>query len=364
MARGRPQGEPLVVKHDVGRIWPRGFTRDGVLYAQVSAGFAEVLVTNLEGGEGARPQVITPRQAVSNFYPVWSRDGRYLAYASERRADLTREVWVYDTTSRQELRVPIVEKIGRPFDWSPDANEILVAGANDQRALVIDRVSGRTRLVGEGILRAAWGPAGIVALRRGEVVVYDAASLAVTRRFDFAGAAPGSFDPSRDGRSVLSMSGQGRMRLQDVAGRTAHEWHDGGILWLVAHQRAPHTASTAYLTQRKGVGGEVRTLMIWPGAGDPREVLRVPASERLSLVGWTPDAQHLLVIRGALSASGRATPALRIWRVPVTGGTALPTEVSAEALRDVSLHPDGRRVAFNAGFKRGEFWALENLVTR
>jgi hypothetical protein len=31
-------------------------------------------------------------------------------------------------------------------------------------------------------------------------------------------------------------------------------------------------------------------------------------------------------------------------------------------LRDVSIHPDGRRSAFNAGMKRVEHWVVEHWV--
>jgi hypothetical protein len=35
-----------------------------------------------------------------------------------------------------------------------------------------------------------------------------------------------------------------------------------------------------------------------------------------------------------------------------------------DALRDLSLHPDGRQVAFNVGFTRYESWVMENLLGR
>jgi hypothetical protein len=40
------------------------------------------------------------------------------------------------------------------------------------------------------------------------------------------------------------------------------------------------------------------------------------------------------------------------------------TGLTIEGLRDVSIHPDGRRIAFNAGFKRGEQWVMENLLPK
>jgi hypothetical protein len=35
-----------------------------------------------------------------------------------------------------------------------------------------------------------------------------------------------------------------------------------------------------------------------------------------------------------------------------------------EGLRDTSLHPDGRQIAFNAGWKDYESWVLEGVLGR
>jgi hypothetical protein len=51
--------------------------------------------------------------------------------------------------------------------------------------------------------------------------------------------------------------------------------------------------------------------LIYWGGGEPRELLRVSGPDQFILTGWMPDG-----------------------------------------LRDVSTHPDGRRIAFNAGWKR------------
>lgn len=43
MENGRPQAEPRIVKDDVGRVWPRGFTRDGALHYHLWTGFYRML---------------------------------------------------------------------------------------------------------------------------------------------------------------------------------------------------------------------------------------------------------------------------------------------------------------------------------
>ena len=93
-------------------------------------GFGELYLTTLgEGRSGL--QLLSPRLALSNLYPRWSPDGRWLAYVSERGLGVRRELWLYDTESRSELRVPTAEKIGTALGWSADAAQILMSGANN-----------------------------------------------------------------------------------------------------------------------------------------------------------------------------------------------------------------------------------------
>jgi hypothetical protein len=54
-----------------------------------------------------------------------------------------------------------------------------------------------------------------------------------------------------------------------------------------------------------------------------------------------------------------------LWRVSATGGEAENLGVAMEGLLPygLSVHPDGRRIAFTAGTPvRWEVWALENLL--
>ena len=81
---GRPQGPPRFLKDDVGRAWLHGFSAAGALHYQLYAGFAEVYVASIEGRRRRAQSRLSPRRAVSNFYPEVVDGGRFVAYASER----------------------------------------------------------------------------------------------------------------------------------------------------------------------------------------------------------------------------------------------------------------------------------------
>jgi hypothetical protein len=130
------------------------------------------------------------------------------------------------------------------------------------------------------------------------------------------------------------------------------------------HFVAPHTPCVAYLASRKGVSGEERSLMYWGGAGDARELLKVGDQERFTLVGWLPDGRTLLVGRSENLSNRLPDEPLPVtlWLVPVSGGNPVSTGLTMDGLRDVSIHPDGRRIAFDAGWRRFEQWVMEHFL--
>ena len=128
-----------------------------------------------------------------------------------------------------------------------------------------------------------------------------------------------------------------------------------GVTFMGRHVMAPHTSAVAYLADRNDLMGQVRTLMVWGGAGEPRELLRVREPEQISLVGWTADGLNLLAIRWPAIPRRPSSATRTLWRVPMTGGALVSTGLAMEALRDISIHPDGRQIAFNARFKKSEY---------
>jgi len=366
MTNGRVNGEPRLVKEDIGRVWPRGFTQDGALHYELRTGFAEVYLAAIDGRTPTAPEAMSPRQALSNFYPVWSPDGRYIVYTSERRADGTRELWVYDTETRRETRIPADQRVGRPLGWSSDGRRILATGQNDGSLFLVDRTTGGTQLLGKSSRRAHWVPEGIVFADQKVVVLQDPSSGRRLRSFDFSDAGITGFDIGLDGRTAMALWKNGRVSVREVVSGATHEWHDAALARLGWHAMAPHRPAVAYTGFGKDAIGDWVSLKVSSGAGDPRELIRVRGSERMVLAGWTPDGLHVLVTRWIQSPPDSPAPTrpATLWRVPVGGGAPISTGINMEALRDVSINPDGRRIAFNSGFKNSEKWVLENLLTK
>ncbi|MCH8244168.1 MAG: hypothetical protein IH897_16390, partial [Planctomycetes bacterium] len=99
--------------------------------------------------------------------------------------------------------------------------------------------------------------------------------------------------------------------------------------------------------------------------GEPREILRVKEPEYIyggfwrEGLAWTPDGRYLLFGKARGDAEGQT---VELWRVPVEGGEPQRLGVAMDNVRDVRVHPDGRRISFTAGKRGAEVWKMENFL--
>jgi dipeptidyl aminopeptidase/acylaminoacyl peptidase len=98
------------------RDWARSGVRDaftGTDIAIVDSRTGEM--RRLTGGKG------------DNFMPVWSPNGKYLAFLSDRDGDRQARLWIWDSASNglRKLSDLRVRQFG-PFEWTPDSENILV----------------------------------------------------------------------------------------------------------------------------------------------------------------------------------------------------------------------------------------------
>jgi Tol biopolymer transport system component len=138
VADGRPAGPARLVKPDVWRIAPLGFARNGSFYYGVPMDMTDVYVAGFDPETGRlleQPTRISQSFLGSNFYPVWSPDGRYLAYLSQRDplGRTGTDVIVIrsmDTGEQREL-TPGIGPSHWPH-WSPDGRFILLESRDDE----------------------------------------------------------------------------------------------------------------------------------------------------------------------------------------------------------------------------------------
>jgi Tol biopolymer transport system component len=79
---------------------------------------------------------------------------------------------------------------------------------------------------------------------------------------------------------------------------------------------------------------------------------------RATPIAWAPDGRSVLCARQPSPSDSKT----EMWLIPVQGGEPRKLDLAEDNMRDLSVHPDGRHIAFTAGRDRSEVCVMENLL--
>jgi TolB protein len=96
--------------------------------------------------DGSQPRQLT-RGGTTESAPVWSTDGRWLAYTSESAGGRT-SIWKMRSDGSRKTRLAVGRTLGTPA-WSPDGRRIAFAAAN-WRIWVMNASGGEKRQLTHG----------------------------------------------------------------------------------------------------------------------------------------------------------------------------------------------------------------------
>jgi len=347
---GKPKGLPELVKSDAGEVEPLGFTRSGSFYFGIESGGMDAYVASLDPTSSrlaAAPVRITSRLIGQNQHPLFSPDGKSLAYFSNRTADQ----WVLclrslETGDDREFSVPPdLQRLRNPR-WAASGEAILVSGVDKQLLhLGFYRIDPRT---GEtaGILssnpevetwRGHWTPdrKSMFLARAGDVAA-DKNSIVVVREMATGREREIYRPPSGADITNLALSPDG----QELA-LTIRSWNGNGFSDKLA---------------------------VMPAQGEgAHELLSLNGHESVRRDGlvWTPDGRYLLFAK-AIETSPHAFR-LELWRVSPRDQESSKVGVLGADLAfgdgssGLCIHPDGKTIAFHAGQRKPEVWLIENF---
>jgi Tol biopolymer transport system component len=337
VADGKPQGTPELVKPDLGRaLTPMGFTRDGSYYYGVRTEMNDVYIAELDLATGkltSAPSPATQRFVGSNERPDWSPDGQQLLYLSRRAPGAwgARALCVRSTESG-EVR-ELVSKLNRVsyVRWSPDGRSLL---ANAQH------------------------PTGEFGRFRIDVQTGDFERIVVST-FGWPAAWSG------DGKAIFyhqldSATNRSTIVVRDLETGQEKELHS------LPKDSSNYAGGLAVSRDGRQLAFQVsesgsRIIKVMPAAGgEARDLLREVRLPISAPIAWAPDGLSLLF--GTQTSPGGLKTEL--WLISVQGGEPRKLELTAENMRDLSVHPDGRHVAFTAGQRRSEVWVMENFLPK
>lgn len=346
VSAGIPQGAPFIVKPDMGRMVPKAFTRNGAFFY----GFAtyenagDVYMATIDTTTGklqTGPFRAIERYVGSNTSADWSPDGRQMAYLSRRgQMPVGPGSWVLvvrqlDTGSEREI-TPRLRQVVNPrrgqLRWFPDGQSILVTGVDLKGRVGLYRVKiedGETALV-------------VPKPKRGNLVWPQISS---------------------DGKAIFFVhSYQEKTKYTTtVVRRDLASGEEQEICSSDLFAVSPDGSQVAYTwvdPKTKSNGISIAPLQ----GGQPRDLIRLQEPAHVDWktgLTWTPDGQFLLFCKNENSATEFA----ELWQVSAQGGKPRSLGISADVLRYVSVHPDGKQISYTFGSAaRSEVWMMENVL--
>jgi Tol biopolymer transport system component len=331
---GRAEGSPLLLRKDLGMVFPIGFSPDGSFYFAPDVGVRDVVLVdwNVESQKAASaPALATEHFSGSTRLPAWSPDGRKLAYLVDhgflRPAEA--RLRIHDMETGAERTLVDVNGSVYSLSWSPDGTSVAMTVTRAQSASVcrvLDVTSGKlirqfaSPRMGYGVYNFVWSP-------EGDVVYYVAMALG--------------------GRTTLL-----RHDLRTGDEVTLYTGGAGVPIDIAVSPDGRHVA----------VAHAKRVVLIAATGGEPHELVSEAVGRRAAdTLAWSPDGKYVYFGRQLQELQG----AIRLYRVVVAGGA--PEDLNLEIGEELRFRPDGRRLAFTRlegelRKLRGEIWVMENFL--
>jgi Tol biopolymer transport system component len=334
MKQDKPISEPFIVKSGLGRLTPLGFDRDGRFFYSSLVGGSDIYTAeaNLAIGQISGFRKISDPYEGSNLGCEFSPDGHYLGYmasspatASPADADLIC-IHSLDNGSFREYRTDLQILTFQRLRWSTD-NQAIVFRAKDPKE------KGQTYLYK-------------LFVKSGEIQKSTEAGVAF---------------PSSNGRYIYRTQYDSANKLHKLIRRdtgTGTEMEifrglypprnmtlspdDRSMAFLAFNMEGEKSKSSLNLAT---IDGKLRTLLAEDGEG-------------FGDIGWAADNSAVFLTK---RSSDSDEYDLRL--VPLDGTGPKRIDIKMKALRSVTAHPDGKRIAFAAGSRFGsEIWTVENFL--
>ena len=339
VADGKPLGEPVLVRKDIGQISPMGFSSRGAFYYGLGVSVVDIFEASLDLAMAtvvSPPKKVTQRVAGTSRSAGWSPDGKFLAYVSERQAGTASQssyvLCIRSGQTGEEREVPLPIDAFWRMHWSADGRAVFAA-VSDKKNQGLFRIDIQTGAKTQ-LARSGWT----------DSLIKD---LAV----------------SPDGKSVYYANFQWIKKLVTIV---RHDLETGQETEVYRKAAPPELSRMTFSPDGKylsfstadRIATRTHVIRIIPTAGGDARDLLFGVLETFTGHAWAPDGKTILFVKAPANAR---EPKRELWQVPSSGGEATRIDIGM-ALRNVQLHPDGRRIVFTAGTSAQEVWVMENFL--
>jgi len=343
---GKPQGDPQLVKRDIGLIGSLGFSQDGSFYygteGAMYAGY-DIYSAKLDPETGSiieQPKKDPLPYEGHNIYPDWSPDGKNLVYISRRGPGRRQPILcLYSVESGRVREFDLKEKFihfSYPR-WCPDGRFILLLAEDFQSGKGIYKIDAQT------------GEANLL-IRKKEKESSDALWWPVM---------------SLDGKLLFYIHENMSDKYYPLVVRDLETGKEEELLRNLPYDRntiaiSPDGQRLALLLREEEKLRVLKVMSI--KGGEPLELHRFEQGWRDFIdIDWSPDGRYIYFSKQKPSSEGGKW---ELWRVPAKGGKAenLGSTMMPYFIY-LSVHPDGEWITFaSVHSMRPEIWVMENFL--
>lgn len=335
---GKPQGDPKLIRREIGLINPMGISRKDSFYYSTPGFKNDIFYASIDPTTG---KIIDPAKKYPLSYeghnkcPDLSPDGKYFVYVSDRGQ---RALSIYSIESGDERELMLKGKF-RGFGysrWTPDGHSILLYGDDIERGegfYLVDIKTGNTSLIIPKDEEApAWSPA---VTPDGKAVYYVKET---SKEF---------FQIMK--RDIKTGEEQELCRIPSYDNNTLALSPDGKRLALMMRENEM-----------------TRGLKVLPVAGgEPIELCRFEKDHQVKYIDitWSPDGRYIYFSKQKPKGNG----IWELWRIPSEGGEAQNFKLAMHRFMQLNIHPDGKRITFASMTmheKVGAVWVMENFLPK
>ena len=267
------------------------------------------------------------RAARGNSYPVWSPDGKTLAFMRPRE-NMPAMIVLRDTATQEEREfAPAFAALN--LTWHPDNRRLLLTGSSADGMVMLDVLSG-------GLSK----------------VVIPAGEMPPLARIGYAAFSP-------DGKEIYYGARSGDayalVAFNPVSGQSRKV--SGPSTKLMYRVNCFSPDGKWFLFYEGTLDTNHKSLMIRPAAGgEARELIR-GKNIWLGQAVFSPDSRDVIV-GGTFTHLGDLKPGF--WRISVDGGKPRKFHELAQPV-SFSIHPGGREIVFSGMTEVRNLWAFPTV---
>jgi len=325
---GKANGEPVLIRSDMWTDLPMGFANNDFYYS-VWSSERQVYQAKIDVGNGVlldHPVVAAHPSASASTSPVWSPDGTRLAYFVEsiRSRPNTSILAVRELATGAVVEYPVA--VGFPFatvQWLPD-NALILFGKDSLGRFRYARFGLTSRTLTSYSVGSGSNQIGnLIVSNDGDTqygFTWIGKKFAIIRRKISTGQSIQLHTFETGIQPILSLSPDGRHILFPVLPK----------------------GSRASMYDLPANGGTAQRIHMLPQGWD------------YNALHWSLDGKHILYVRSNMDGAEDS----ELWRLRLSDGDDRKI-LKRKGLASLRLHPDGERIAFNAGIRKVDVWVLE-----